>query len=209
MLRTTLVTLVLVLLGWWSGAWVTRDFRVWTAEGARRLTVAEQPVDTPLATLAGPGVVGTDLRGWLSGPSRTTIVDFVYTRCPTVCLTLGTGFQQLQQALAKTPVSGVRLLSISFDPRHDDEPSLQRYVVQWRADPTHWTIATVPDAAQLQRLLEAFQVVVIDDGRGGFEHNAALLVIDGHGRLVRIFDDTDTELALNYARAISAGQVRE
>jgi len=49
---------------------------------------------------------------------------------------------------------------------------------------------------------------VIDDGMGGFEHNAALLVIDGRGRLVRIFDDTETELALNYARAISQGTIR-
>jgi protein SCO1/2 len=208
MLRTTLATLVIVLLGAWSGAWITRDFRVWTAEGARRLAVAERPVEAPPAALAGPGMAGTDLRAWTSGTGRATIVDFVYTRCPTVCLTLGSGFQQLQQALAKTPDSGVRLLSISFDPRHDDGPSLQRYAVQWRADPSLWTIATVPEAEQLQRLLEAFQVVVIDDGRGGFEHNAALLVIDGHGRLVRIFDAADTELALNHARAIAAGPDR-
>lgn len=209
MLRTTLVTLGLVLLGVGCGAWITRDFQVWTAEGARRLTVIERPVDTPLAALAGPGVVGSDLRAWLSGPGRATIVDFVYTRCPTVCLSLGSGFQQLQQALAKTPDSGVKLLSISFDPLHDDASSLQRYAAQWRAAPRTWTIATVPDTAQLQRLLEAFQVVVIDDGRGGFEHNAALLVIDGHGRLVRIFDESETELALNYARAIAAGPDRQ
>jgi len=209
MLRPTLLTLLLVLLAWRSGAWVTRDFQVWTAEGARRLSVIEQPVDAPPATLAGPGVVGTDLRAWTSGPGRATIVDFVYTRCPTICLTLGSGFQQLQQALAKTPDSGVKLLSISFDPLHDDASSLQRYAAQWRADPNHWTIATVPDVVQLQRLMNAFQVVVIDDGRGGFEHNAALLVIDGRGRLVRIFDDTDIDLALNYARAISTGLALE
>lgn len=209
MLRTTLLTLGLVLLGWWSGTWITRDFQVWTAEGARRLGVAEQPVPTPLATLAGPGVTGTELPAWLSGPGRATIVDFVYTRCPTVCTTLGSGFQQLQQGLATTPASGVRLLSVSFDPLHDDESSLRRYALQWRADPSTWTLATVPDIVQLQRLLKAFQVVVIDDGRGGFEHNAALLVIDARGQLVRIFDDADTELALNYARALAAGSVRE
>jgi protein SCO1/2 len=40
-----------------------------------------------------------------------------------------------------------------------------------------------------------FQVVVIPDGMGGFEHNAALLVVDGRSRLVRIFDYADTALA--------------
>jgi len=206
--RTTIATLLLIGLASWCGAWMTRDFQIWTAEGARRLAVIEHPIDTPPATLAGPGVVGTDLRAWLGGPGRATIVDFVYTRCPAVCTTLASGFQQLQNALAQTPDSGVRLLSISFDPLRDDEPSLQRYAAQWRANPSYWTIATVPDDVALQRLLKAFQVIVIDDGMGGFEHNAALLVIDGRGRLVRIFDDTETELALNYARAISQGTIR-
>lgn len=203
MLRTALASLSLALLGWWSAAWITEDFQVWTAEGARRLTVIEQPVRAPKVALLGPGLIDADLQTFLTGAGRATIVDFVYTRCPTVCTTLGSGFQQLQQALAAQQTEGVKLLSISFDPAHDDAAGLQRYATQWRADPSRWAIATVPDADQLQRLLKVFQVVVIDDGRGGYEHNAALLVLDGRGRLVRIFDDTELELALNYARSIA------
>lgn len=203
MWRTALVTLALALTGWWSAAWLTRDFQVWTMEGARRLSVIEQPVAAPKVALAGPGITETDLHAWLSGSGRATIVDFVYTRCPTVCTTLGSSFQQLQQALAKDPADGVKLLSISFDPTHDDLPSLQRYAAQWRADPSRWGIATVRDAGQLQHLLSAFQVVVIDDGSGGYEHNAALLVLDGRGRLIRIFDTNELELALNHARSIA------
>lgn len=209
MLRTALASVALALLGWWCAAWITQDFEVWTAEGARRLTVIEQPVAAPKATLAGPGLNDTDLHEWLTGTGRATIVDFVYTRCPTVCTTLGSGFQQLQQSLAKSPADGVKLLSISFDPAHDDASSLQRYAALWRAEPNRWGIATVRDADQLQGLLRAFQVVVIDDGRRGFEHNAALLVVDGRGRLVRIFDDTELDLALNYARSIAQREPRE
>ena len=209
MLRTALATLALALLGWWSAAWITQDFQVWTAEGARRLTVIDQPVVAPTVALAGPGMADPDLRTWLTGAGRATIVDFVYTRCPTVCTALGSEFQQLQRALASDSTDGVKLLSISFDPNHDDAATLQRYAMQWRADPTHWAIATVRDADQLQRLLAAFQVMVIDDGKGGYEHNAALLVIDGRGRLVRIFDDTETELALAYARSIAQPQASE
>ena len=94
------------------------------------------------------------------------------------------------------------LLSISFDPAHDDTEQLGRYAATWRANPRYWRIATVPDSVQLQRLLQAWQVVVISDALGGFEHNAALLVIDQHGRLVRIFDDTDSATALAFARAL-------
>jgi protein SCO1/2 len=209
MLRTALATLALAVLGWWCAASITHDFQVWTAEGARRLTVIEHPVAAPGVALAGPGLNDTDLHTWLAGTGRATIVDFVYTRCPTICTTLGSGFQQLQRSLAESPTDGVKLLSISFDPTHDDAPSLQRYAAQWRTDPNRWAVATVRDADQLQRLLTAFQVVVIDDGRRGYEHNAALLVIDGNGRLVRIFDDTELELALNYARSIAQREAHE
>jgi protein SCO1/2 len=202
MLRTASLSLVLALLGWASASWLTEDFQVWTAEGARRLSVIERPVLAPAAVLAGPGFTEPSLPAWLTSTGEVTIVAFFYTRCATVCTALGSGFQQLQQAIAASPGDGVRLLTISFDPVHDDVAHLQQYALQWRADPHRWRVATVPDARQLQRLLDAFQVVVVADGLGGYEHNAALLIVDERGRLVRIFDDTDRDAALAYARAI-------
>lgn len=208
MLRTALLSLVFVLLAAAGAAELTAGFQVWTAEGARRLAVAERPVPAPDVVLGGPGIAGRSLPQWLAGDGRVTIASFVYTRCTTVCTALGSGFQQLQQSIADE--RGVKLLSISFDPAHDDETGLQRYASTWRADPRRWSVATVPDATELQRLLQAFQVVVIDDGLGGYEHNAALLVIDARGRLVRIFDADELGAALAYARAIvrkDAGRV--
>ena len=41
------------------------------------------------------------------------------------------------------------------------------------------------------------------DGRGDYEHNAALLVLDAQGRLVRVFDISEQDLALNYARHLA------
>jgi len=203
MLRTATLSLVLALFGWASASWLTQDFQVWTAEGARRLSVIERPVPAPAAVLAGPGLTQPSLPTWLTGTGEITIVAFFYTRCPTVCTALGSAFQQLQQSIAASPGDGVRLLTVSFDPVHDDAARLQQYASQRRADPGRWQVATVPDAAQLQRLLDAFQVVVIPDGLGGYEHNAALLIVDERGRLVRIFDVTDHDTALAYARAIA------
>jgi protein SCO1/2 len=201
MLRTALASLALALLGWQSAAWLTQDFRVWTAEGARRLTVIDRPVHAPAAALAGPQMTGQNLPDWLAGPGRVTVVDFVYTRCATVCSALGSEFQQLQRSISADPA--VRLLSISFDPAHDDAAQLQQYANRWGADPRTWRVVSVPDAGELKRLLDAFQVVVIPDGLGGYEHNAALLIVDGRGRLVRIFDHTELDAALSYARSIA------
>jgi protein SCO1 len=205
MLRTAALTLGLALLGGWSASSLTEGFRVWTAEGARRLAVIERPIATPRAVLEGPGITGRDLREVLADTGHITIAGFVYTRCTTVCSALGSGFQQLQRTIATNPLDGVRLLSISFDPDHDDAAQLQQYALRWGADPAHWRFATVPNGDDLQRLLRAFQVVVVPDGRGGFEHNAALLVIDERARLVRIFDVDELDTALAYARSIEPG----
>ena len=202
MLRTTLLSLGLALLGYLGASWLTEGFQVWTAEGARRLTVIDRPMATPAVNIAGPDVTRQSLPDWLASEGRVTIVDFIYTRCPSVCSALGSGFQQLQQAIAANPSEGVRLLSISFDPAHDDAARLRQYASQLRADPRQWRFVTVPDHAELQRLLDTFQVVVIPDGLGGYEHNAALLVVDQRGRLVRIFDYTELDAALAYALAL-------
>jgi protein SCO1 len=198
MWRTTLACASLCVAAWLGASTLTEGFDVWTAEGARRLQVANAPVSAPHAVLAGNGLAGQTLHEVLTRPGRVTIASFIYTRCPSVCQTLGSNLQQLQAALDPD----IQLLSISFDPAHDDDEQLRRHAALWHADPRQWRMATVPDAGQLQRLLDVWQVVVIDDGRGGYEHNAALLVIDRRGRLVRIFDDTDTHGALASARAL-------
>jgi protein SCO1 len=209
MLRTAAASAVLVLLGWASAAWLTDDFEVWTAEGARRLAVARHPVPTPAAVLADPNTTRARLPERLIRPGRVSIIDFVYTRCATVCRALGSEFQQLQQAIAETPADDIQLLSISFDPAHDGVSQLRDYASRYRADPRAWSVVAVPDRLELSRLLAAFQVTVIPDGLGGYEHNAALLVVDGDGRLVRIFDYTERQTALDYARFIARPRVGE
>jgi protein SCO1 len=206
--RTTLASAALASIAWLCASALTQGFQVWTAEGARRLDVAQAPVAAPEALLRGAGMTtDTSLHAALARPGRVTIASFIYTRCATVCLAMGSSFQQLQQVIAAPSSTagayeGIQLLSISFDPSHDDADQLSRYAALWRADERYWRMTTVPDTAQLQRLLKAWQVVVIDDGLGGYEHNAALLVIDEHGRLVRIFDESEGATALAFARML-------
>lgn len=202
MWRTSLACAALASTAWVCASSLTEGFEIWTAEGARRLHVARAPVAAPHAVLVGPDINHLALRDLLASPGRVTIASFIYTRCPSVCVALGTDFQQLQQAIDAGAAGDIRLLSISFDPAHDETEQLRRHATLWRADPRHWRVATVPDSAQLKRLLDAWQVVVIDDGQGGYEHNAALLVIDQHSRLVRIFDEADGATALAFARAL-------
>ena len=208
MLRTALAAVLLVCAGYTGASWLTHDFQVWTAEGARRLEVALQPVPVPEVRIEGPGLSPQPLASWLAAsPGRVTVADFIYTRCETLCLSLGGVFQQMQRSLQQSGAKagdGVRLLSISFDGAHDTPDRLAAYAHGLGADPALWQFARVPDARESAALLRRLQVVVVPDGRGDYEHNAALLVLDAQGRLVRVFDIGEQELALNYARHLAA-----
>lgn len=207
MLRTALLCVLLALTGYAAAERLTHGFQVWTAEGARRLEVALRPVPVPPVQIEGPGVKRQPLPRWLADSQSVSVVDFVYTRCQTVCLSLGTVFQQMQAQLQEagpgdSAATRVQLVSISFDPR-DGTGDLQAYAKRLRADPRWWRFVRVDGAPDRQRLLADFQVTVVPDGRGDFEHNAALLVLDGHGRLVRVFDIAQQQLALDYARHLA------
>ncbi len=209
MLRTALLACLLALAGYASANWLTHDFEVWTAEGARRLEVAQQPVPAPHVSVDGVGISAQSLRALLAQHGGITVVDFVYTRCQTVCLSLGSSFQQLQAALQADPAAGVasnvRLISISFDGTHDTPAVLQAYAQTLQADPKVWSWVRVSDVAEQQVLLQRLGVVVIPNGQGDYEHNAAFLVFDAQGRMVRIFDLAEQQLALDYARYLAQG----
>ncbi|MBL8527405.1 MAG: SCO family protein [Burkholderiales bacterium] len=207
MLRTALLSAALVLCGWAAASWLTYDFQVWTDEGARRLEVALRPVEAPPVAVQGPDVAIPDLPTLLTAGGGVTVVDFFYTHCETICLSLGSSFQQLQAALQADAAAGhaseIRLLSISLDGARDDPAALQAYARGLRADSALWRFIRVPDARQQQTLLRRLGVVVVPDGRGDYEHNAALLVFDAHGRMVRVFDLGEQQLALDYARHLA------
>ena len=208
MFKTVLTSASVALCGYVCAAWLTHDFQVWTAEGARRIEVALQPVATPAVDVDGPGLQPQPLTPLLADGQSVTVVDFVYTRCQTVCLALGSTYQQMQATLQSAPkadaaANRVKLLSISFDGQHDTPQALAQYAARMNADTAVWRFVRVPNAKNAARLLADFQVVVVDSGQGDFEHNAALLVVNQQGRLVRIFDFAEQQLALDYARYLA------
>ena len=199
----------MALAAYASAAWLTHDFQVWTAEGARRLEVALLPVATPAVQVQAPSGPAKPLRRLLADEQTVTIVDFIYTRCQTVCLALGSTYQQMQSSLQSARATDVaarrvQLLSISFDSQRDDQQAMADYAARLNVDAAIWRLVRVPNPSDLARLLADFQVVVVGSNQGDFEHNAALLVVDSHGRLVRIFDYADHQLALDYARYLAA-----
>lgn len=200
-MRTAVTCALILLLGLAAFSQVSAGFRVVTSEAARRLAVRERPPPMPDVVLSGAGATAHSLRTDLAADGRVALVDFIYTGCESVCRVLGTEFQQLQQDIVEEGLQDrVRLISISFDPMRDTPAALSRYAGHMRADPAVWRFATVSDARELRVLLDAFGIVVVPDGMGGFVHNAAIHTLGRDGRLFRIDDLGDARSAL-YAAA--------
>lgn len=184
--RSTAIALLVTLIGigvLWCG---TDGFSAFTAEGARRADILRAPRTLPAVVLEdqdGRAFRLQDYRG------KLLAVDFIYTRCTKVCRSLGMAFKQIRDRVPPQALGrDFALLSISIDADRDDVASLKAYGRIYGADSTNWRIARVRSKADLKPLLAAFGIVVIPDGLGGFEHNAALHLLDRDGRLVQIND---------------------
>ena len=204
MTRGFLPLLGLVLAAGVAGlGWGTDGFRVVTSEGARRLAVEQhQPTipDVALIDQDGARFSPDAYRG------HVLLVEFIYTDCPRICGRLGDDFRQVLDLLGHgTGDAGrVELLSISFDPAHDDPPALRAYGERFGAAAPRWRIAVPADPAGLRALLRTFGVVVIADPFGGFIHDGAVFLVDRTGRLVRILDpDAPAGVLAQAVRAVS------
>lgn len=177
----------------------TDGFTVLTTEAARRADIRSEPRSMPDAVLAASDGASTTLLADLRSDGRVAIINFMYTRCISVCLAMGTQFQQLQDDIQRQGLSDkVRLLSLSFD-EADTPEQLLRYEQRMRVIPTVWRSMGIEGAAARKALLNAFGIVVVPAPMGQYEHNAAFHIVTPAGRLVRIVDLDDTQTLLDLA----------
>ena len=180
---------VAVLLGGCLALWAATDGgAAWTAESARRLDVAERPQDLPDATLRD---VEDRSIGLAALERPIAVVDFIYTRCPTVCVALGSTFRDLQgELVSRGWQDRVGLLSLTFDHAHDGSAELAGYLARFGAAPDLWNAARFEDEDDLDAVLRDLGVIVIEEPNLGFVHNTAIYLVD-RGRVVGIYDFTD------------------
>ena len=192
-MQTVLASLSVIVLGSYVLWQATDGLAALTTEAARRLEVAASKPDLPDLILEDMESGEVALGGARDGP---TFAEFIYTTCPTICREAGEEMAQLRNKLVEKGLEDqVRLLSISFDPAYDDPEAMTAYGELHDADGKIWTIAR-PAPRDLATMLDAFGVQVIPDGFGGYEHNAALHLVDRAGRLSAIFDIDDIEGAV-------------
>lgn len=195
--RSVVISTLVILLGTGFFWWATDGFTALTAETARRVEILRSPRPLPDVTLEdqdGNTFSLQDFRG------KLLAVDFIYTRCTTLCQSMGMIFKEIRDLIPEEALGrDFMLISISFDPEQDDPANLKKYGQAYGADGETWRIARVPDKAELKSLLDAFGIIVIPDEFGEYEHNAALHLVGRDGRLRLI---TDIDKAVPFAEQV-------
>lgn len=76
-----------------------------------------------------------DLKG------KVIVLDFFFTRCPTICPQLTKAMKKLQNSFPNND-SIVQFVSISIDPIHDSVPQLRKWAEKFQVNPDSWWLLT-------------------------------------------------------------------
>jgi len=192
--RATWASIAVILFGLGLFTAGTDGFRAYTAEAARIVKLNDENPDFPKITMqdhTGRTFTLSELSG------KYVLMTFIYTSCGTVCPQIEMNLSEVYHRLPQEAIGQeIVFLSVSFDPDRDTPEMLEAYRQYFVQDPDDWRLARVPDRGELNKLLDAFGVIVIPGTNGDFAHNGAFYLIDRGGRLAEIMDYTKVDQAV-------------
>lgn len=68
---------------------------------------------------------------------KIVVIDFFFTRCPSICPGMGRAMKKLQQSFEKNPEI-VQFVSLSVDPEYDSVPQLRAFADRMNANHDTW-----------------------------------------------------------------------
>jgi protein SCO1/2 len=167
----------------------------------------------PVVKKAGDGNVldsqGQQLRLRDFTQGRVTVLSFIYTRCAAArACPYATGvLRQLHRLSSEDPklAKGMRLVSLSFDPRADTPERMTAYakVSEGYSSAAEWQFLTTRSQADLQPILDSYGQAVNRkknplDPTGPLNHTLRVFIIDHSGNVRNIYsaDTLDPRLVL-------------
>lgn len=154
--------------------------------------------DFSLTNQLGNPVNRASLRG------RITVVNVVFSRCPTQCRRLSAQMQRIQSRIP----SGVRLLSLTADPEHDTPEVLKRYGLEYRVSPDKWWMLTGRKPEVYRVAVADLKFAVVESGEPSpkiedlFVHSADFGVLDSEGRLRFVIHSEESDAEDRVLRSV-------
>jgi protein SCO1/2 len=125
-----------------------------------------------------------------------TIVNFIFTRCDTICPVIAMKTAQLQHKTSDRKGVEIKYLSISVDPAHDTPAKLAEFAARYQADPARWRFLTGPEA-KVQELVSGPLMNSMDvegklpSGAPNVVHSGYFLLVDGELAIRGVYDSND------------------
>jgi protein SCO1 len=126
---------------------------------------------------------------------KVVALNFVYTRCalPNFCYRSSNNFGLLQKRFKGRLGRDLILLTVTFDPVHDQPQALAKYAATWNADPRNWHFLTGP-VADVRRVCDLFGEDFFQE-EGLMDHSLRTAVISRSGKLVANLEGNDFSAA--------------
>ncbi|HKW19619.1 MAG TPA: SCO family protein [Terriglobales bacterium] len=115
---------------------------------------------------------------------KVIVLNFIYTRCalPNFCFRSSNNLGLLQQRFRQRLGRDLVMLTVTFDPTHDDPVELAKYAATWKADSNNWHFLTGA-APDVRRVCELFGEEFFQD-EGLMAHSLHTAIINRKGKLV-------------------------
>jgi len=132
----------------------------------------------------------------LSG--RVWVVNFIFTRCSSICPLLTRAMRQLETRYDEENVSGIGLISVTVDPEFDTPGVLAGYAERAGADSARWLFLTGEPEAVRRFIVDGFKTPMgpESDAAGVMDiaHSGKLVLVDGSGGIRGYYDSDKTGL---------------
>lgn len=73
---------------------------------------------------------------------KVLVIDFFFSRCPTICPGMATAMKRLQHSFGDGKDSIVQFISVSVDPEHDSVPQLRNFANRFTSNHDSWWFVT-------------------------------------------------------------------
>ena len=146
--------------------------------GETTLDVGQPVPDFTLIDQTRQNVTFSKLRG------KIVAITFLYTSCPlpNYCFRLSNNFALLRKRFAERMGRDLVLLSITFDPEHDQPEILASYASTWKSDVKGWHFLTGP-TPEVQKVCHMFGMNFWPD-EGLMTHSLHTVIVGRDGKIV-------------------------
>ncbi|HEV3197809.1 MAG TPA: SCO family protein [Bryobacteraceae bacterium] len=162
-----------------------RRLQLLAESGTNRLTLGQPVADFALTDQTGQRVALSQFAG------KVVALTFIYTSCPLpdYCFRLSNNFGRLSKRFADRMGRELVLLSITFDPVHDQPRVLAKYAATWKADAKSWHFLTGA-LSEVKAVCRNFGLNFWQE-EGALTHSLHTVVIDRHGKLAANFEGNE------------------